>query len=149
MKKCKRKDVLTPKQRSYCMSQVKSKDTKIELIVRSALFAKGYRFRKHVSALPGKPDIVFVKQNVAVFIDGDFWHGKNFSEWSSKMSPFWKKKIEGNILRDKRNRRKLKALGWKVIRIWESNIKSSLSKEISKIEKAFLEKNSTCQSTTD
>lgn len=141
MKKAKRKDVLTSKQRSYCMSQVKSKDTKIELIVRSALFAKGYRFRKHVSTLPGKPDIVFVKQNVVVFIDGDFWHGKNFHKWSNKMSPFWKRKIGDNILRDNKNRRKLRTLGWKVIRIWESNIHTSLSREISKIEKSLLEKN--------
>ena len=71
-------DNLTPTQRSYCMSRVKGKDTSIERLVRSELHKRGFRFRKHVKTLPGKPDIVFPKAKVAVFVDGDFWHGYDF-----------------------------------------------------------------------
>jgi DNA mismatch endonuclease (patch repair protein) len=137
MKRNTRKDFLRKEQISYRMSQVKSKDTKVELLVRSTLFAKGYRFRKNVSKLPGKPDIVFLKQKLVIFIDGDFWHGKKFSKWSGKLNVFWYEKIKGNIQRDKRNRRRLKSLGWKVVRIWESDINKCLPKEVSKIEKAL------------
>ena len=72
-------DNLTKKQRSYCMSRVKNKDTDIEKIVRSELHKRGYRFRKHLKKLPGTPDIAFTRAKVAVFIDGDFWHGYRFS----------------------------------------------------------------------
>jgi len=86
------------------MSRIKGKDTRPEMKVRSALHKKGLRFRKHVKDLPGKPDIVFPKDKVAVFIDGDFWHGYRFPAWEDKVSDFWKKKITGNRKRDARNR---------------------------------------------
>lgn len=115
-------DNLTPKQRSYCMSRIKGKDTGPEMKVRSALHKKGLRFRKHVKDLPGKPDIVFRKAKVAVFIDGDFWHGYRFPAWEDKVSDFWRKKITGNRKRDARNHRKLRSKGWKVIRIWQHEV---------------------------
>lgn len=132
----KRKDVLTSTQRSYCMSRIRSKDTKIELTVRSALHKKGFRFRKHKTGLPGKPDIVFGKAKVIVFIDGEFWHGRNFKVLSTRLSPFWKQKIAGNIKRDQRNFRKLRRQGWRVIRIWENQVEASLDSVIKKIELA-------------
>lgn len=93
-------DILTPEQRSYCMSKVRSKDTSPERAVRSALHRLGYRFRKHVKDLPGKPDIVFTRRKVAVFVDGDFWHGFGFESWGGKLSPKWRSKIERNMARD-------------------------------------------------
>lgn len=128
-------DVLTPEQRSYCMSRVKGKDTSLEKIVRSELHKKGHRFRKHPPKLPGKPDIVFVNQKVAVFLDGDFWHGYRFPQWDNTLKPFWKKKIGETRIRDKRNFAKLRRMGWTVIRIWEHEIKKDIDKVIGKIIK--------------
>src|SRR5437870_5476979 len=81
-------DNLTTHQRSYCMSRVRNRDTDLEAMVRSELFRRGWRFRKHVSSLPGTPDIVFPSHCLAVFIDGDFWHGYRFPQWKGNLSPF-------------------------------------------------------------
>lgn len=116
-------DNLTQEQRSYCMSRIKGKDTGLEVAVRSALFMKGLRFRKNVKELPGKPDIVFSKARVAVFVDGDFWHGYRFPSWEDKMSDFWKKKIFKNRERDVKNHRLLRKMGWTVIRLWQHEIR--------------------------
>ena len=109
-------DKLTPKQRSYCMSRVKGKDTSLEKVVRSGLQKRGLRFRKHPSGLPGKPDIIFPKEKIAVFIDGDFWHGYRFPQWQYKLKPFWKRKISETRKRDRNNFMKLKRKGWTVIK---------------------------------
>lgn len=116
-------DNLTKEQRNYCMSQVKGKDTSIERIVRSELHKRGLRFRKHVKELCGKPDIVFFRARVVVFIDGDFWHGYRFPCWEHKVPDFWKEKIGKNRDRDQKNFRKLKKMGWRVVRIWQHQIK--------------------------
>jgi DNA mismatch endonuclease (patch repair protein) len=126
-------DNLTPEQRSYCMSRIKGKDTGLEVQVRSALHMKGLRFRKHVKELPGKPDIVFHKARLAVFIDGDFWHGYRFPLWENKVSDFWKTKISKNRERDRKNHRKLRVMGWTVIRIWQHQIKQDFNGCIEKI----------------
>lgn len=116
-------DVLTKAQRSYCMSRIRGKDTLIERQVRSALHKQGLRFSKHSSDIPGKPDVVFRSLKVAIFVDGDFWHGRNFSKVGPKLSPFWREKIGANLKRDNRNRAKLRRMGWKVLRIWEGSMK--------------------------
>ena len=133
-------DNLTPEQRSKCMSRVKNKDTDIEKMVRSELHKRGYRFRKHVKKLPGTPDIVFPKAKVAVFIDGDFWHGYRFPAWEHKVSDFWKKKIRKNRERDKKNFRKLRNMGWKVIRLWKHDVKNDLPGCISRITESITER---------
>lgn len=133
-------DNLTPKQRSYCMSRVKNKDTDIEKIVRSELHKRGYRFRKHVRKLPGTPDIVFPKAKLAVFIDGDFWHGYRFPTWEHKVTDFWKNKIHKNRERDQKNFRKLRKMGWKVIRLWKHDVKNDLSGCISRITESISER---------
>jgi len=115
-------DNLTPEQRKYCMSRIKGKDTGLEKRVRSELHRRGFRFRKHVKELPGKPDIVFGKAKVAVFVDGDFWHGYDFSSWENKVSDFWKGKISKNRERDLKNQQKLSELGWTVIRLWQHEV---------------------------
>lgn len=129
-------DNLTPEQRSYCMSRVKGKDTGLERIVRSGLHKRGLRFRKHVTELPGKPDIVFSRAKVVVFIDGDFWHGYRLPTWEHTVSDFWKKKIGKNRERDKKNHRKLKEMGWTVIRIWQHDLNRDFDGCIEKIVSA-------------
>ncbi len=119
-------DTLTPEQRSYCMSRVRSEDTSLEVLIRSKLRKRGLRFKKNVKELPGKPDIVFHRSKVAVFIDGDFWHGYRFPIWRDKVSDFWQEKIAKNRERDQKNFKKLRKSGWRVIRIWQHQIKQNL-----------------------
>ena len=126
-------DNLTKTQRSYCMSRVKGKDTRLEKLVRSELHKRGLRFRKHVKDLPGKPDIVFVKERTVVFLDGDFWHGYRFGQWEDKLAKFWRNKIGETRKRDQRNFAKLRRMGWKVIRIWEHSIEKDLDGVVKKI----------------
>ena len=116
-------DVMTPAQRSALMARIRGVDTGPERVLRSELHRRGLRFFKHVKTLPGRPDIVFPRAMVAVFVDGDFWHGYRFPRWKAKLAPFWQKKIEGNRIRDQRNFRKLRAEGWIVIRIWEHDVR--------------------------
>lgn len=121
-------DVLTRKQRSYCMSQIKGKDTQPELILRKALSHVGLRgYRLHYKLL-GKPDIVFLKRKIAIFIDGCFWHRcpKCFSELSTTKK-YWVKKIQSNIDRDQRVNKILKKMGWKILRIWEHDTERNLN----------------------
>lgn len=128
-----RADNLTPEQRSYCMSRVKGKDTGLEKLVRAELHRRGLRFRKHVKELPGKPDVVFSTAKVAVFIDGDFWHGYRFPLWEHKLPDFWKEKIGRTRERDQRNFQKLRRMGWRVIRIWQHEIERDLDGCIDRI----------------
>ncbi len=126
-------DNLTPEQRSYCMSRIKGKDTSLEMRVRSALHKRGLRFRKHVKDLPGKPDIVFSKARVVVFVDGDFWHGYRFPSWEGKVSDFWKEKINKNRERDAANHRKLRQMEWTVIRLWQHEVEGDFDACIDRI----------------
>lgn len=118
-------DVLSQKQRSYNMSKIKGKDTGPEKKLRKFLFshqARGYRLHY---ALPGKPDIVFAGDKIAVFVDGCFWHKcpKCFVKPETR-TDFWMKKIEGNVKRDKEVTRKLVKTGWSVLRFWEHEVRS-------------------------
>jgi DNA mismatch endonuclease (patch repair protein) len=115
-------DHLTLEQRSRAMKSVKLKDGSLEKIVQRELRAKGVRFRCHVHSLPGCPDIVFPKVRVAVFVDGDFWHGWRLSSWEHKLSKFWRDKLRANRRRDQRNFRRLRSRGWTVIRIWQHQL---------------------------
>jgi len=130
-------DNLTQEQRSYCMSRVKSKDTRPERTIRSVLHKRGWRFRKHVKDLPGKPDIVFPKARVVIFIDGGFWHGYQYTQWQHKLSEFWKDKISSNIARSRSNNAKLRKNGWKVVRVWQHEIEKDVDKVVSRIEAAL------------
>lgn len=117
-------DVHTKSQRSYNMSRIKSKNTGPEKVIYSLLKENGYRFRKHFK-IPGKPDVAFPRWKIAIFIDGEFWHGKDFSEWSENLTAFWRDKINKNILRDKRNNRLLRGIGWHVAHYWARPIKKN------------------------
>jgi DNA mismatch endonuclease, patch repair protein len=116
-------DHLTPAQRTRAMKRVKLKDGSLEKLVQWELRAKRLRFRRHVRTLPGSPDIVFPKEKVAVFVDGDFWHGWRLPAWEHKLSKFWRDKLRANRTRDQRNFHRLRAAGWKVIRIWQHDLK--------------------------
>ncbi len=121
-------DVHTPEQRSYNMSQIRNKNTKPEELVRKYLFSKGFRYRKNDARLPGKPDIVLPKYKTVIFVNGCFWHaheGCKYFVWPKNNSEFWKNKILGNMERDKRNIAELKNNGWRVITIWECELKSA------------------------
>jgi DNA mismatch endonuclease (patch repair protein) len=105
----------------------RSADTAHERVLRALLWRRGLRYRKNVRALPGKPDIVFSRARVAVFCDGDFWHGRNWQGLSRKLraganASYWIPKIKANRNRDRRNDRLLEREGWTVIRLWETDI---------------------------
>jgi DNA mismatch endonuclease, patch repair protein len=120
-------DLLTKERRSWNMSQIRCKDTKPELIVRSLLHRNGYRFRLHVKDMPGKPDIVLAKFRTIIFVHGCFWHRhKNCPDATlpKTRSDFWTKKLTQNRERDRKNEKILNNLGWKVIIVWECEIKN-------------------------
>lgn len=120
-------DVLTKEQRHHCMSNVKSKNTKPEILVRKFLFSHGYRYRVNRKDLPGKPDIVLPKYKTVVFINGCFWHGHENCKYATipeTNHDFWFTKISGNVERDKLTREKLTQMGWRVIDIWQCQLKT-------------------------
>lgn len=115
--------------RSYNMSRIRSKNTKPEEIVRKYLFSQGFRYRKNDARLPGKPDIVLPKHKTVIFVNGCFWHkheGCRYFVWPKSNAEFWKTKIEGNVERDQQNYKLLKELGWKVVVVWECELKKSV-----------------------
>ena len=120
-------DVLSKEQRHRCMSQIKSKNTKPEVLVRRFLFANGFRFRLHRKDLPGKPDIVLPKYKTVIFINGCFWHGHHNCKYASipeTNHEFWQNKISGNMERDRTAYSELLRQGWNVIEIWQCQLKT-------------------------
>lgn len=129
-------DTLSPIQRSINMSRVKGRDTRPEKIVRSLLHRLGYRFRLHNNKLPGKPDITLAKYKTVIFVHGCFWHRHSGCPRASipkTRQEFWTNKFEKNINRDKQVQTNLKELGWKIIVIWECELK-----DIPRLEKRIL-----------
>lgn len=127
----------TTPQRSYLMSRIRAKDTKPELLLRKALWAKGIRYRIHAKDLPGRPDIVIRKYRLAIFVDGEFWHGHQWEKTKGLISSnrdYWIPKIERNIRRDKENSAALTAKGYTVFRFWGEDIRKDLHKCINQIE---------------
>ncbi len=119
-------DVLSKEQRKKCMSKIKCKNTKPEITVRCFLFSHGFRFRLYRKDLPGKPDIVLPKYKTVIFINGCFWHGHSDCKYATipeTNHEFWLSKISGNIQRDKSNYARLSELKWKVIEIWQCELK--------------------------
>jgi DNA mismatch endonuclease, patch repair protein len=121
-------DVHNKKTRSYNMSRIKSKNTKPEMLVRKFLFSKGFRFRLHDKKLPGKPDIVLKKYNTVIFVHGCFWHGHGGCKYfvvPKTRTEWWVNKINRNKEVDKKTLRELKKLGYRVIQIWECDLRSN------------------------
>ncbi len=115
------------------MSRIRDKHTGPERLFAELLAASGILHERHIGTLPGRPDFVFSESKLAVFVDGDFWHGFRFPLWSHKLSDRWREKIAATRKRDQRNFRKLRRLGWKVIRIWEHQIEQSCERCIARV----------------
>lgn len=141
-------DVLTPEQRRKNMRSIRSKDTKAEVILRKALWHRGYRYRKNYKLLPGKPDIVLTKYRICIFVDSEFFHGKDFEDgyksnkYSSlkeqlehgNQSEFWKKKIICNMERDCEVDAELRGLGWSILRFWSKDVTKNTEECVKAIE---------------
>lgn len=117
---------MSPETRSAVMARIKGKNTRPEQRMAAALAAQGVEWESHASDLPGCPDFVFRHQKVVVFVDGDFWHGWRFREWRDKLSKKWEVKIDRTRRRDIRNRRQLRGMGWKVVRLWEHQVAADI-----------------------
>lgn len=137
-------DVLTKEQRKKNMQHIKAKETKIEVLLRKALWKKGYRYRKNYKGLPGKPDIVLTKYKIAIFCDGEFFHGKDWKVLKSKLensnnSEFWINKISRNRQHDDEINKELLFKGWTVIRFWGNDIKKHTDECVKVIEETIFD----------
>ena len=137
-------DDLTKEQRRKNMQHIRSNDTKIEVLLRKALWNRGYRYRKNYRDLPGKPDIALTKYKIAIFCDGEFFHGKDWdvlrpSLEKSNNSEYWISKISKNRKRDDEVNKKLLFMGWTVIRFWGRDIKNNTDECIKVIDEAVFE----------
>jgi len=130
-------DTTSPKRRSEIMSHIRSKDTSIELMVRRRLFSMGYRYRVNYKALPGKPDIVFTKKKVAIFIHGCYWHGHDcgsrYAHTSQSNQAYWGPKIQRTRQRDQEHIAQIEGLGWTVVVLWECQIKGDFNGIMNKL----------------
>lgn len=128
-----RGDIMSAEKRSALMARIKGRDTGPELAIASELRRLRLFWDAHPFDLPGRPDFAFRQEQLAVFVDGDFWHGWRFPAWRHKLSEAWEAKLEANVKRDQRNRRKLRRQGWTVLRIWEHEIEQDTARCIAKI----------------
>lgn len=141
-------DVLTPEQRHKNMCHIRAKDTKAEIILRKALWHKGFRYRKNWSELPGKPDIVLTRYKICIFVDSEFFHGKGFyggyeskkykslkeQLQNSNHPKFWLTKIKENMNRDEKVNKELKEMGWMVLRFWSKDVQKNTEECIKTVE---------------
>lgn len=137
-------DVLTAEQRRKSMQRIKSKDTSIEVLLRSALWKKGYRYRKNYKDLPGTPDIALTKYKIAIFCDGELFHGKDWEIMRPKLQDghngdYWVDKISQNIRRDEEVNKQLLFLGWTIIRFWGKEIKKDVDGCVRAIEETVFD----------
>lgn len=146
-------DIKSAKARSKNMAAIHSKDTKAEIVLRKALWHKGYRYRKNVNSLPGKPDIVLAKYRICIFVDSEFFHGKGFNGGyqsrkytslreqleHSNHPGFWLEKIQNNMSRDLKVNAELKGKGWKVLRFWSKDVLDDTGRCVQTIEETVLD----------
>ena len=128
-------DSLTKEQRSWNMSQIKGSNTKPEILVRSYLHKKGFRFRLHDKKLPGKPDIVLKKYMTAIFVDGCYWHrhqGCKLAYNPKSRQEFWQSKFENNVRRDQEVNRLFENIPWNIVRIWQCEVNEKSMTELAK-----------------
>lgn len=137
-----RGDIMSPETRSEVMSRIRGKNTGPERVIARKLRARKLEFEIHAKDLPGCPDFLFRQAMVAVFVDGDFWHGWRFPLWAHKLSVPWREKIAATRARDQRNFRKLRSLGWRVLRIWEHQVERNPTLCVQKIVDAIAAANS-------
>lgn len=128
-----RRDIMPPEKRSTVMSRIKGKNTGPERIIFNVIESHDICFDRHAKDLPGRPDVAFRQAKLAVFLDGDFWHGWRFPLWEHKLAQKWRAKIAATRDRDRRNFRELHREGWRVLRIWEHQIERSPEKCVERI----------------
>jgi len=138
-------DKLTPEQRHKNMQHIKSHDTKIEILLRRALWKKGIRYRKNLRSLPGKPDIAITRYKIAIFCDGEFFHGKDWVVLKPRLEKgangeFWINKISRNRERDAEVNKRLLFMGWTVIRFWGTDIKNHTDECVKVVEETMFDK---------
>lgn len=119
------------------MARIRGKDTGPERLLACGFSALGLEWTSHDRTLPGRPDFVFQLAKVAVFVDGDFWHGWRFPVWRDKLTPQWEAKIEANRQRDARAHRKLRRSGWAVVRVWEHQIERDFANCCARVSRAI------------
>ena len=130
-------DSLTPAQRRHCMRRVKNKNTKPELLLRRALWARGFRYRLQVKML-GRPDLLFVGARLVVFVDGCFWHGCPLHHTLPQTNrQYWHEKLTKNMGRDQQVSTQLEAMGWRVLRFWEHELKRDLESVLDQVARAL------------
>ena len=137
-------DRLTKEQRHQNMSHIRSKNTSIEVLLCKELCKRGYGYRKNYNELPGKPDIVLTKYKIAIFCDGEFFHGKDWASQKERVQQgnnpeYWISKIERNMARDEEINRELLHLGWIVLRFWGKDIRKHMDSCVNEIENAIIE----------
>jgi len=132
-------DVFTPEKRSWVMSRIRSKNTKIDLRMKKMLFELGYGYKMYPKML-GSPDFILKQRKIAIFCDGDFWHGYNYHEKKRLAKKYWRQKIESNMKRDHSVSRKLRRNGWSVLRFWEHDIEKRPDICVGKIKRKIKEK---------
>jgi DNA mismatch endonuclease (patch repair protein) len=128
-----RGDIMSPEKRSAVMARIKGRNTGPEQAIAAALAARGLAWEGHTRDLPGRPDFVFREEKVAVFVEGDFWHGWRFPQWRDKLSEKWEAKIDGNRRRDVRNHGLLRRSGWRVVRLWEHQVSTDINACVSRV----------------
>lgn len=134
-------DSITPEHRSWNMSRIKSKDTKIEVQVRKYLFSKGFRFRKNDKRYPGKPDVVLPKYKTVIFVNGCFWHqheGCKYARLPKSRPEYWEPKLKRNIENDRKHYHELEASGWHVIVLWECELKKDFEGVMNSVITSFV-----------
>lgn len=132
-------DVFSVRKRSEVMSRIRSKNTLIERTIFRFLRKNNVYFQRHYGKAPGKPDIALPRKKKAVFIDGDFWHGRDYNIRKNKLPHYWILKISANIKRDRRNRRLLKQQGWQILKIWELDLERNEKKTLNRIYRFLTE----------
>lgn len=135
---------LTPEQRNKNMKAIRSKDTSIELILRKALYRRGFRYRKNYKALPGSPDIAITKHRIAIFCDSEFFHGKDWEALKLRLengsnSTYWIKKITRNMERDRETEQALRFREWTVLRFWGDDIRKHTDDCVRAVEEAIFD----------
>lgn len=135
----------TSRAASKAMARNTARNTRCETVLSAELHRMRLTFRRNVASLPGKPDIVFVRQQLAVFCDGDFWHGRKWNCRKEKLAhgsnaDYWVAKIEANIARDRRHSAELRTAGWRVIRMWESDISRDSKRVAERIAAAIMDR---------
>lgn len=135
-------DRISKEHRSWNMSRIRGKDTDIEKMVRSYLFSHGFRFRKNDKRYPGKPDVVLPKHHTVIFVNGCFWHrheGCKYATTPKTNTDFWMEKFNKNVANDNLHIKQLQEMGWRVITIWECELKDSFEETMNRVEKAIVQ----------